>query len=181
MKLVNMNCPNCGSRLSLNRSTGECECNSCGGIFMLDDEKQHVSFDDMDDAGYEFEMGRQRAREEIGETSSASASSRSTPYRPYTPSSRSRSVPAKKSKYSIWLWVFGWLLFFPIPLTILLNRNNTLDRKTKRTIILIAWVIYLILMVFAVANDKKKDDKGTSDTTGTTVESVVESAGELEN
>ena len=52
-------------------------------------------------------------------------------------------APQKKRK--TWLWVVGWLLFFPIPLTILLLRNQKLNKVAKYAIIAIAWIIYLII------------------------------------
>ena len=41
-------------------------------------------------------------------------------------------------------WILGWLLFFPIPLTILIIKNKTLSVKNKAIIISIIWGIVLV-------------------------------------
>ena len=67
MKLLDLSCPNCGSKMSLNTETKECTCNSCGGTFLLDDEtqKQQIDSESAAEAGYQFEMGRQKAQSEV--------------------------------------------------------------------------------------------------------------------
>ncbi len=51
--------------------------------------------------------------------------------------------PVKKRK--TWLWVLGWICMFPVPLTILMLRNQNLKKSIKIGIIVLAWAIYLIL------------------------------------
>lgn len=53
--------------------------------------------------------------------------------------------PPKKRR--TWLWVLGWLFCFPIPLTILMLRNKTMNPKAKYGIIAAGWIVYLILMI----------------------------------
>lgn len=48
-------------------------------------------------------------------------------------------------KRKTWLWVIGWIFAFPIPLTILMLRNQKLNKIGKIAIIALAWVIYLII------------------------------------
>ena len=54
----------------------------------------------------------------------------------------------KTQKKHIWIWVLGWILIFPIPLTMLILRNNTLTNKLRCGIISAAWIIYLVLALF---------------------------------
>lgn len=51
--------------------------------------------------------------------------------------------PVKKRK--TWLWVLGWIFIFPIPLTILMVRNQRLNKWVKIGIIAVAWILYLII------------------------------------
>ena len=64
MKLINMSCPNCGAALQVNPELKQAQCNYCGNLFYMDDEVQHIQFDNAEDAGYLFEKGRQRAEED---------------------------------------------------------------------------------------------------------------------
>jgi len=150
MKLVNMSCPNCGSHLTQNDKTGEYVCSSCGGSFILDDEKQHIQYDNAEDAGYQFEKGRQRAQAE------------NAPRVVYvqTSSSSSHNVPRKKRK--TWLWVLGWICLFPLPLTILLLRKKDMKPALKYGIIAAAWIIYLIIGI--IGNINNSDNTNTNNT-----------------
>lgn len=51
--------------------------------------------------------------------------------------------PVKKRE--TWLWVLGWIFIFPIPLTILMVRNQRLNKWVKIGIIAVAWILYLII------------------------------------
>ena len=55
-----------------------------------------------------------------------------------------------------WLWVVGWILIFPVPLTILMLRNDKLEAKVRYIIIGVAWAAYILLMLIA---DLTRDDR----------------------
>jgi ribosomal protein L40E len=48
--------------------------------------------------------------------------------------------PTKKRK--TWLWVLGWIFIFPVPLTILMLRNQKMNKWVRVGIIAIAWIFY---------------------------------------
>ena len=152
MKLLNMKCPNCGARLTLDKATGECTCGSCGGIFLLDDEDTTAKIDfDAENAGYEFEKGRQKAQ----------AEARSTTRTAYT------SAPvtvryAKPKNNQIWLWILGWLCFFPIPLTILICRSKSLSDKAKIAILGILWGFVLICGMISSCEKKAQESAASA-------------------
>ena len=54
-------------------------------------------------------------------------------------------LPAQKKKKRIGLWVMGWILMFPVPLTILMVRNKKLPLWARILIIAVAWLFYLAL------------------------------------
>lgn len=53
------------------------------------------------------------------------------------------SQPIKKRK--TWLWVLGWILMFPVPLTILMLKNQELNKGLRIGIIIAAWLVYFII------------------------------------
>lgn len=51
--------------------------------------------------------------------------------------------PVNVKKRRTWLWVLGWIFIFPVPLTVLMVRNQKLGKVEKIAIITAAWLIYL--------------------------------------
>lgn len=64
MKLVELECQNCGATLKLEEGTEIVSCPYCKATYKLDDEAQHIKYDDMENSGYEFEKGRIKAQKE---------------------------------------------------------------------------------------------------------------------
>ncbi len=61
-------------------------------------------------------------------------------------------------KPSTWLWILGWLLLFPVPLTILMLRNQKLDKKVRIGIIAIAWIVFFIIALAGNTSDSHDID-----------------------
>lgn len=64
MKLIHMRCPGCGSNLEIDLDGKQAFCQFCGAKLLIDDEVQRIEIENPQQAGYEFEKGRQKAREE---------------------------------------------------------------------------------------------------------------------
>ena len=60
--------------------------------------------------------------------------------------------PESEKKTPIWLWILGWVLVFPLPLTVLLNRERRMSFGVKFAALAIMWIMYfgMILMLIAV-------------------------------
>ena len=72
--------------------------------------------------------------------------------------------PPKKRK--TWLWVLGWIFIFPVPLTILMLRNQKLSKPVKIGIIVAAWIVYLIIgLVGGGSGDNKDSSNANTETT----------------
>ena len=127
MKLIDTTCPKCGANLRIDADRKSAFCEYCGAQILIDDEVQHLQIDNAESAGYAFEKGRQRAKNEVQAT-------RTYTYQP---------APKKKSKI-VW-WVLGWIFIFPIPLTIIIARNKKLKTGAKIGIIAAAWIVYLLM------------------------------------
>jgi len=113
--------------MQVNNDTKEVVCDFCGAKFAVDDEAQHIHYDNAEQAGYEFEKGRQKAQAEQYQNIQGQQS----------------YVRPKKRK--TWLWVLGWIFIFPVPLTIILLKKKEMNKWLRIGIIAIAWIVYLIL------------------------------------
>ena len=100
MKIIDMKCSNCGAILEVDSEKREANCQHCGAKFLIDDENIHVDFD-AEQAGYEFEKGRQRAQEEAAQEEAAQEMADS--------SSDATSSNTSGSKAPIWI-ALGLLL-----------------------------------------------------------------------
>lgn len=143
MKLVNMTCPNCGSKLLVDKTTGECACNSCGGLFLLDDETQHIKYENAEEAGYQFEKGRQKALNEYKKRGTNTTGSTSK----------------KKSKLPVWVWILLWTCFLPFT-AIYFVYKSSLPQKWKAVIISI---ISVLLLIGAVRSSINRSNETSSD------------------
>ena len=147
MRLVNFTCPGCGAQLNVDADLKQATCQFCNMSFPIDDEAQHVKFDGAEQAGYDFEKGRQRAQQE-----------QAIPQTVYVQVQGQQPKPKRKT----WLWVLGWIFIFPIPLTIIMLKNESvkqkLDPKVRYGIIAVAWLLYFAIGVFGGGGDSSKKD-----------------------
>lgn len=80
------------------------------------------------------------------------------------------SQPKKKRK--TWLWVLGWIFIFPVPLTVLLIKNQKLSKGLRIGIIAAAWIIYFLI---ALSGNASTDTDPTGiDPTGQTGSTVIQ-------
>ena len=154
MKIISMVCPNCGASIQVDADKKNLTCNYCGNNLYLDDEVQHIQYDNAEETGYQFEKGRQRAQIEHMQQFNSN-----------------NQKPSKKRK--TWLWVIGWICIFPLPLTILLVRKKTMKPVLKYGLIAAAWIIYLLIGLSGAGNDKNTE---TNNTGTVAVESSTETA-----
>ena len=135
MKIVSMTCPNCGAKLEVNSEIKSITCNYCGNALYLDDEVTHIQFDNSEQAGYEFEKGRQRAQAEQRRQAQVTYSAQPV-----------YETKKKKSALKIILWALGWIYIFPLPITILVLRKQSLKKGLRIGIIVAAWVLYALFI-----------------------------------
>ena len=145
MKLIDTTCPKCGADLHIDADRKSAFCEYCGGQVLIDDEVQHLQIDNAESAGYAFEKGRQRAQNEAQAHSYYSAQPQPAP---------------KKNKKIVW-WVLGWIFIFPVPLTIIIARNQKLKIGAKIGLIAAAWVVYLLIGIDSGAANNRKEQGAT--------------------
>ena len=168
MRLVSMTCPNCGAQLQVDIDRTQVYCENCGTKLLMQDDVHHIVYDNAEDAGYRFEMGRLRAQEEIEKKNRQEEHVPS----PWQPDSQQ---PEKKKR--TWLWILGWIFIFPVPLTILMLRSKRWIPQIRYAIIALAWIIYIGTAIYAVEEITSDSgaDSGTYTETGTqTAESTDE-------
>ena len=145
MKLIDTTCPKCGADLHIDADRKSAFCEYCGGQVLIDDEVQHLQIDNAESAGYAFEKGRQRAQQEARAHSYYSAQPQPAP---------------KKNKKIVW-WVLGWIFIFPVPLTIIIARNQTLKPGAKIGLIAAAWIVYLLIGIGSGVANRSKEQGAT--------------------
>ena len=62
---------------------------------------------------------------------------------PNVPFNQGYAKPPKKR--NIWLWVLGWIIFFPIPLTVLIARKKDWSPVVRYGLIAALWIGILII------------------------------------
>lgn len=159
MKIVSMVCPNCGASLQVDADQKNLTCSYCGNGLYIDDEVKHVQYDNAEEIGYQFEKGRQRAQAEANRVQQQTFIMNS-------------GKPPKRRKTWL-LWVLGWILIFPVPLTILLLRKKDMKPVLKYGIIAVAWVLYLIIALAGRSSDNNGAATRTSTQTGTVSSNIT--------
>ena len=161
MKIVSMVCPNCGASLQVDADQKNLTCSCCGNGLSVDDEVKHVQYDNAEETGYQFEKGRQRAQAEATRVQQQTFN-------------MNFGKPPKKRK--TWLWVLGWIFIFPVPLTILMLRNQKLSKPVKIGIIVAAWIVYLIIGLAGGGSGDNKDSSNANTETTTIEQPAYNSA-----
>ena len=59
-----------------------------------------------------------------------------------------------RSCLSTCLWILGWIYIFPVPVTILVRRNQNMSKILKIIIIAAAWFAYLFFFYYAAQRSK---------------------------
>ena len=65
MKLIDLTCSRCGAQLKVNKDLKKCICQYCGNEMLIDDETVHHNLDNGFDFGYQAELGRIKAQQDI--------------------------------------------------------------------------------------------------------------------
>lgn len=149
MNLLEMKCKNCGALLKVEEDAKYIECQYCNTKYKLDDEVQHIKYDDMEKSGYEFEKGRIRAQQEQKRAQSN-----------YNNLNNVNNTSKKKNNKTFWL-ILAWIFLLPFTATYFIAKNNKLDKKKKIVIIAIMWVIFLVI-AYANPSENIKDTQSNN-------------------
>lgn len=150
MKLVSLKCPHCGGTLEAPEGTKQTKCPFCETSILIDDEIQHVRFDNSEQAGYDFEKGRIRAQQD-----------RAVQQAEYNQAYIRAQQEAERKKENRKWWIIGWIFFFPIPLTVLIAKSKKLKPAVKIAVIAALWVAIFILGMISNKNNQTVEPSGT--------------------
>lgn len=145
MRFVNMTCPNCGAQLQIDADRTQVYCQHCGTKLLVQDDVQRFQYEDAENAGYLFEKGRQRAIEEAERRRRQEADYQQQRFT-QTPTQPQNQEKQQPRKGRFWLWLLGWLIIFPVPVTILMTRRRDIKPTIKYGVIAVAWILYLVIM-----------------------------------
>lgn len=158
MKLLEMKCKNCGALLKVEENAQYINCQYCNTKYKLDDEVQHIKYDDMEKSGYEFEKGRIRAQQEQKRAQSN-----------YNNLNNVNNTSKKKNNKTFWL-ILAWIFLLPFTATYFIAKNNKLDKKKKIVIIAIMWVIFLVIAYANPSENIKNTQSNNQNQTETHIE-----------
>lgn len=158
MNLLEMKCKNCGALLKVEEDAKYIECQYCNTKYKLDDEVQHIKYDDMEKSGYEFEKGRIRAQQEQKRAQSN-----------YNNLNNVNNTPKKKDTKTFWL-ILAWIFLLPFTATYFIAQNSKLDKKKKIVIIAIMWVIFLVIAYANPSENIKNTQSNNQNQTETHIE-----------
>ena len=137
MKLVELKCKNCGATLKVEENSANVNCQYCSAHFKLDDEVQHIQYDNMEQSGYDFEKGRIRAQREHNMNNQ----------------SLSSNTNVEEKKHS-WIFYLFCLVFLPFVATFYIIKSKSLSRNVKIGLLVILWIF-----VFVVCAQSEKSEK----------------------
>ena len=119
-------------------------CNYCHSSVYIDDEIQRLRYELDEDAGYEFEMGRIRAREEY-EAKKRDDAERERNYKKRNELLRKQKAiedeKARKKGCAIKFYkLLAWIFFFPFMLTYTIWKAKKIPLVIKIVLIIILWI-----------------------------------------
>ncbi len=150
MKFVDVSCPACGARLEITDAQEFVTCEHCGKQFFVDDEvkrsetriEHHYSAEDAENAGYLFEKGRMRARQEAEWAKEAQEAEEWARF-------ENQQREQNKGCFKLLMWIFCFPIMF-------LYWFATTDRLSKKAKIIIA-VIIIAVWAFGSHNKSKTE------------------------
>lgn len=152
MKLLEMKCKNCGALLKVEENAQYINCQYCNTKYKLDDEVQHIKYDDMEKSGYEFEKGRIKAQQEQKRVQSN-----------YNNLNNVNNTSKKKNNKTLWL-ILAWIFLLPFTATYFIAKSNKLDKKKKLIIIAIMWVIFLLMAYTEPSENTQNNNQNQAET-----------------
>lgn len=84
-------------------------------------------------------------------------------------------APVKK-KRKTWLWILGWIVFFPVPLSVLIYRSKKLKKNVKIALLAVLW----LFVIFSVLTNDSTDSDPV-DTTPKSSENIKKLSFESED
>ena len=137
VKFVPAKCTSCGAELSVDPTQEAAVCNYCGTPFIVSKAVQ--------DYNVTYQTNIVNERKGVVQSILDYASEKEKREEQRLEQERIRNEERKSKRNKTILWVLGWIFIFPVPLTILMLRNKTLDTKVRYGVIAGGWILYLLI------------------------------------
>lgn len=160
MKPIRCTCPSCGAKLSLDADNKTLTCPYCGEVVLIDDETIHVKHDNMEQVGYEFEKGRQKAIKEESVKQKANLKVK-----------EDKNESRNKTLMGI-LVILLAIMFFPLIVTIYLVKEKKFQPKIRYAIIAVCWIAWMPLAYTWIQNKNVDHNKATETTEVSTIKMI---------
>lgn len=159
MKLVELKCKNCGAVLKVQPDTADIHCEHCKANYKLDDEAQHIKYDDMEKAGYDYEKGKLKARQEH----------ELEKQRQKVEAQQAAAKAEKDAKMKKWI-ILAWIFLFPIMFTYWLWTKSTLDKRIKIILTVGVWLFFIIVGASSHSSSPSTNTNSQTDNETATVD-----------
>ncbi len=165
-KFVPAKCTNCGGELTVDPSQENAVCEYCGASFIVSKAVQNYN---VTHNSYTTNVVNDRRKGALEAVLDYKNEQKERKYR-MANEARERREAEKKKRNHLILWILGWLFIFPVPLTILMLRNKTLDKRIRYGIIAAGWIVYLIFFFVhrSGSNEAVQTDSSLADTSSVT-------------
>lgn len=172
-------CTNCGGELTVDPTQEATVCQYCGTPFVVSKAIQNY---EIKHTTYTTNVVNDQRKGTV-ESVLNFVSERQDKKQQRIDEMNRRKEEKKRSRNRLILWVLGWLFIFPVPLTILMLRNKSLQNKVRFAIIGAGWAVYLVFMLVngnsGDSNAELKQDSGKT-VDETSVTDVIDETSESE-
>lgn len=173
--LVPAQCTNCGGELTVDPTQDAAVCKYCGTPFIVSKAVQNYN---IQHNTYQTNIVNDQRKGAVESILSYASERQDKKQQRLDEERRRNEETAKKNKKTI-LWVLGWIFIFPVPLTILMLRFKTMNKKIKYGIIAAAWIIYLILVLTNGGGSSRNKPAYTPERSSEIVTTVSEEKAEV--
>lgn len=150
MKTVGIKCPFCGGNLEFENGSKPVKCPFCDSqVFLEETENSSVR------AGYDFEKGRMKARRDAAKERLEEEKEKVRAQQAADLARIRAAWEEENRKKRRVFWIIGWILCFPVPLTVILVRSK-MPKILKILIVATAWAIYIAMIASGMASGEKK-------------------------
>ena len=141
VQFVPAKCTNCGGELAVDPSQECAICKYCGTPFIVANAVKNYN---IQNNTYNTNIVNDQRKGTV-ESILNYASDRQDKKYQRQEEQRIRREEKQKSAGKTILWILGWLIIFPVPLTILMLRNRTMNKNIRYGIIAAGWIVYLLI------------------------------------
>ncbi len=160
---VNAECERCGGVLRVDREKGEAVCPYCGAKYVIHKPKDIINHNTYNVSHEKNTVYVQHGKKGLFQSATdlidrqlereqnarIRAAELSLEQQKLDMLKEEKKKEARKSLWKKVAYFFGWIYCFPIPLTLIIRKKDTLDKKQKGIIIGAGWAAYLLILLLA--------------------------------